>query len=136
MNKTTIMYWIFTSLFAFVMLGSAIPDILVAPEAVQGFKEIGYPAYLIPFLGWAKLLGVTAILIPGYPRVREWAYAGLIFDLSGAIYSVQSSGKPAGLWMPMLVIPLVGALSYFYYHRKQRAASMNTTHTLLEQTVA
>ena len=129
MKKTNITYWIFTGLFAFVMLGSAIPDILVVPMAVQGFKEMGYPAYLIPFLGWAKLLGVVAILLPGYPRLKEWAYAGLFFDLLGATYSVFSIGKPLSNWSPMLVIIGVGIGSYVFYHKKQEMVSRNSVTT-------
>lgn len=125
MRKTTITYWIATGLFAFFMLGSAIPDILIMPEAVQGFKEIGYPAYLIPFVGWAKALGVIAILVPGFPRLKEWAYAGLFYDIFGAIYSVASSNKPLAMWAPMLIIPLTGAISYVYYHKKSRNALAN-----------
>lgn len=121
MKKIKIIYWIFTGLFAFAMLGSAIPDIMVVPMAVQGFKEMGYPAYLIPFLGVAKLLGVIALLIPGFPRVKEWAYAGLFFDLLGATYSVYSIGKPLSAWIPMLVLVLVGAGSYIFYHKKAQA---------------
>ncbi len=121
MKKTKIAYWIFTGLFAFAMLGSAIPDIMVVPMAVQGFRELGYPTYLIPFLGVAKLLGVIAILVPGYPRIKEWAYAGLVFDLLGATYSVYSIGKAVSDWAPMLVILLVGAGSYVYYHKKLAA---------------
>lgn len=123
MKKTKIAYWIFTGLFLFFMLGSAIPDILVMPEAVQGFKEIGMPAYLIPFLGWAKLFGVIAILIPGFPRLKEWAYAGLFIDLAGATYAVSSSGKAIANWAPMLVIIGIGIGSYVYYHKKLRQSA-------------
>lgn len=122
MNKTKIAYWIFTGLFAFVMLGSAVPDILIGPMAVEGFRELGYPAYLIPFLGWAKLFGVVAILIPGLPRLKEWAYAGLFFDLLGATYSVASIGKSAGNWLPMLVFVGLGIGSYVFYHKRQQTA--------------
>jgi uncharacterized membrane protein YphA (DoxX/SURF4 family) len=121
MKKTNITYWILTGLFAFVMLGSAIPDIMVVPMAVQGFKEMGYPAYLIPFLGWAKLLGVVAILVPGFSRIKEWAYAGLVFDLLGATYSVANSGKTIADWSPMLVFLALGAGSYIFYHKRLKA---------------
>lgn len=126
MKKTTITYWILTGLFAFLMLGSAIPDILVVPMAVEGFRQIGYPAYLIPFLGWAKLFGVVAILVPGFPRIREWAYAGLFIDLLGATYSVLSIGKPVSAWSPMLVIIGVGVGSYVFYHKRQKMASQRS----------
>src|SRR6185369_8423353 len=87
MKKTKIAFWIITGLFSAFMLFSSIPDILVVPEAKAFMNNLGYPTYIIPFLGLAKLLGIIAILIPGYPRIKEWAYAGLFFDLIGATYS-------------------------------------------------
>ena len=122
MKKTKITYWVFTGLFSFLMLGSAIPDIFSARVAVEGFAKMGYPAYLLPFLGIAKLLGVLAILIPGnYPRIKEWAYAGLLFDLVGATYPILSNGQPASDWAFMF-LPLILAFgSYIFYHKMQRA---------------
>ena len=125
MKRTTILYWVLTSLFALPMLSSAIPDILVIPEAVQAFKQMGYPAYLLPFLGWAKLLGVIAILAPGWPRLKEWAYAGLFFDLLGASYSVFSIGQAP--WMLALVG--VGVGSYVFYHKKRHTAATTQVKT-------
>jgi hypothetical protein len=121
MKKTNVLYWTFTGLFAFFMLGSAIPDMMIAPIAVQGFKEMGYPLYLIPFLGYAKLLGVIAILVPGFPKIREWAYAGLMFDLCGAVYSIIALGAPAAQWAPVFIPILFGILSYAWYQRRQKA---------------
>jgi len=125
MKRTKIIYWILTGLFAFLMLGSAIPDIISAPVAVAGFKAMGYPAYLIPFLGIAKLLGVIAILIPGYPRIKEWAYAGLVIDLTGATYSIILSGAAASSWGPMALPLLLAAGYYIYYHKKLKTDSLN-----------
>jgi hypothetical protein len=125
MKKTKIIYWILTGLFAFLMLGSAVPDIISANIALEGFKAMGYPAYLVPFLGIAKLLGVIAILVPEYARIKEWAYAGLLFDLIGAIYSVISIGISPAEWLPMLVIIVLGLFSYVYYHRNLRLSSIN-----------
>ena len=56
-------------------------------------EGLGYPFYLIPFVGVAKVLGIIAILIPGFPGIKEWAYAGLFFDLVGATFSIYSSGE-------------------------------------------
>jgi len=117
-KKTKTIYWVLTGLFAFVMLGSAIPDIFSATLAVEGFKKIGYPAYLVPFVGVAKLLGSIVIQVPGYPRLKEWAYAGLIIDLTGATYSIMSSGAPSGNWIGMAVPLALAFGSYFYYHKK------------------
>jgi hypothetical protein len=121
MKKTKIAYWIFTSLFALLMLGSAIPDVLSSPEAVKGMHEgLGYPLYFIPFIGAAKILGAAAILIPGYSRIKEWAYAGLLFDLSGATYSIIASGQPAASWI-FMALPLgVGICAYIFYRKKAK----------------
>lgn len=119
-NKKTqgILYWVFTGLFSFFMLGSAIPDILSVEMAKQGFASIGLPAYLLPFLGWAKTAGVAAILIPGFAKIKEWAYAGLIFDLLGAMYCIAAAGKPASDWAGIILPLTIGFISYFYYRKK------------------
>jgi DoxX-like protein len=127
MKKTKIIYWIFTSLFAFMMLGSAIPDIFSVQIAVDGFKKIGYPVYLLPFLGIAKTAGVIAILVPGYARLKEWAYAGLVFDLLGATYSIIASGEPVGSWIGMILPLALAAGSYIYYHKKLKLSAAGTT---------
>lgn len=124
MKKTNIIYWIFTGLFAGLMLFSSIPDILLAPEAIAFMTQLGYPVYFMPFIGVAKLLGVIAILIPGFPKIKEWAYAGLIFDLIGAIYSVAAtSGITSGL--PLFIFVGFGVFSYIFYHKKLQAATVS-----------
>lgn len=121
MKKIKIFYWIFTILFAGFMFMSAVPDFLVMQLAVDGFKAMGFPAHLVPFLGVAKALGVIAILIPGFPRIKEWAYAGLIFDLIGAIYSLIMIHVPAADWVPVFLPLALGVLSYIFYHKKLKA---------------
>jgi hypothetical protein len=117
MKKTKITYWTITGLFAAFMIMTSIPDILVVPDAVTFMTHLGYPKYLIPFLGAAKLLGVVAILIPGFPRVKEWAYAGLFIDLAGATYSQLATAGPVAPVSFMLLPILLGALSYMFYHK-------------------
>lgn len=131
MKKTKIFYWIFTGLFSFLMLGSAIPDIISVPIAVEGFKQMGMPAYLLPFLGIAKTLGVIAILIPGFPRIKEWAYAGLVFDLIGATYSIMASGQPVSSWIGMILPLALAASSYIFYHRLVKLKNTNRYQTNL-----
>jgi hypothetical protein len=128
METTRIFYWIVTGLFAFVMLGSALPDIISHPMAVEGFTKIGLPTYLLPFVGIAKTLGVIAILIPGNYRVKEWAYAGLIYDLLGAVYSIAASGEPAINWAPIFIFIALGFASYFLYRKLQRATATGKQH--------
>jgi hypothetical protein len=120
MKKTKILYWIFTGLFAFLMLGSAIPNIISDPMSVEGFQRLRLPAYLLPFLGIAKAVGVVAILIPGYPRLKEWAYAGLVFDLVGATWAIAASGQPVQNWAFMPIPLALAAASYIFYHKKMK----------------
>ncbi|NHN30438.1 DoxX family protein [Paenibacillus agricola] len=125
MRKITIFYWIFTVLTVALMGIGAIPNLLSAPDGVVLFAHLGYPAYLQPFLGAAKLLGVVAILIPGFPRIKEWAYAGLVFDLTGAMYSFIAVGDPLIelAVFPIGYIVIIG--SYVLYHKRLRAASLS-----------
>jgi len=119
MKKINTIYWIITVLFGGFMMFSAIPDIIVVPDAVDFVStKLGYPEYIIPFLGVAKFLGVVAILVPGFPRIKEWAYAGLFFDLAGATYSgiCVDGFQLASLFM---VLPFTFLfLSYGLYHKR------------------
>lgn len=119
MKKINIIYWVFTGLFGFMMLGSAIPDILSSEIAVKGMHEgLGYPVYFIPFIGLAKALGVIAILVPGFNRLKEWAYAGFAFDLLGATYSIIASQGTSSQWGFMVMPLLLLVLSYTFYHKR------------------
>lgn len=121
MKTTRVIYWIFTILLSAFMALGAIPDVIQHPEAIAVFDHLGYPSYLLPFIGIAKLLGVVAILVPGFPRIKEWAYAGLFFDVTGALYSAIAIGDPPGTW----AFPLLGHVliigSYILYHKKAKA---------------
>lgn len=122
MKKTNTIYWIVTGLFAAFMTFTAIPDILMEPETVKFMINLGYPEYFIPFIGVAKVLGVLAILVPGFNRIKEWAYAGLFFDLVGAAYSVTAT---EGL-QPQIIFMLLPMaflfISYFLWHKKQKGS--------------
>src|SRR3954453_20316789 len=112
MKNTKILYWVFTGLFTAFMLFSSIPNIMVNQQSIDLFTQLGYPHYLIGFIGWMKLMGCIAILVPGFPRLKEWAYAGLFFDLLGATYSSLAA---AGFDPMLLVMVLpfgLEALSY------------------------
>jgi hypothetical protein len=128
MKRINILYWSFTGLFGAFMLFTAIPDVIVVPNAVEFVSnKLGYPQYIIPFLGLAKTLGVIAILIPGFPRIREWAYAGLFFDLLGATYSVTMvDGLQPGTLFMLLPFTLLG-LSYYYSHKRDHAVNTFTS---------
>jgi DoxX-like family len=116
-----IIYWVFTILFAGLMALSAIPNILTDEDSVKILHDIlGYPVYFISFIGVAKLLGVIAILIPGLNKIKEWAYAGLFFDLAGAIYSgIAVAGTVDPMMLTMLAWIVPGILSYIFWNKKQ-----------------
>lgn len=118
MRKIRILYWIVTGLMAAFMMTASIPDVLRIPDAVAVFTHLGYPTYLLPFIGIAKILAVITVLVPGFPRLKEWAYAGLVFDLVGALYSHLSVGDPPSSW----IFPIIGLLlvvgSYLLYRKK------------------
>lgn len=132
MKKINLIYWIATGLFAFVMFMSGVQNAMVNSASVELLTtKLGYPVYLIPFLGVAKILGSIVILIPGFPRLKEWAYAGLFFDLAGAAYSTVMAEDLHPAMLGMLVFFALFALSYIYYHKRQRAlaASVQTHHS-------
>ncbi|HEY4326856.1 MAG TPA: DoxX family protein [Mucilaginibacter sp.] len=128
MKRINIIYWICTGLVvAGIGIGS-IFDTISSTESVQIVRNLGYPDYLVPFLGIAKILGLVAIVVPGYPKLKEWAYAGITFDLLGASYSQMALGKPLvnliGITIPFV---LLGA-SYVFYHKKLNMTKANSDH--------
>lgn len=112
-----ILYWVFTFLFAALMLFSAIGGIKPTDQTIKIMHDgLGYPVYFISFISVAKLLGCIAILVPGFVRLKEWAYAGLFFDLAGAFYSgIAAGGKFDPLILTMLIWIIPGVLSYYYW---------------------
>lgn len=118
MKKLTITFWIVTSLMAaFILLGALI-DVSKSPDAVALINHLGYPAYFVPFIGTMKILGVIAVLIPGYFRIKEWAYAGLAFDTMGAMFSHISSGDGPDKWAPALLALILVLVSYLLYTKR------------------
>jgi uncharacterized membrane protein YphA (DoxX/SURF4 family) len=125
MKTINIIYWVSTILLALLMLSSAIPSIMNGPDSVKFMAHLGYASYVSPYLGVLKILGVIAIIVPGFPRIREWAYAGFTFDLMGALYSFIVTHEP---WKNLVLFPVFFAIlivSYIYWHKKLKA----TRHT-------
>lgn len=86
-NKKLIIYWAATALLSVGMLGSGIAQLVRAKEMTEIISHLGYPEYLMTILGVWKILGVTVILLPGFKLIKEWAYAGLFFTMTGALVS-------------------------------------------------
>jgi uncharacterized membrane protein YphA (DoxX/SURF4 family) len=91
-RRHVIAYWVTTALVVFELVLGGIWDVLRVPQARSVIERLGYPPYFLVILGIWKLLGAVALVIPGFPRLKEWAYAGVIFDLTGAVASLLASG--------------------------------------------
>lgn len=106
MNSKNTWYWITTAVLAFVLLSGGIAQLArLAPNA-RGMAALGYPPYVMTILGLWKIAGTLAILAPRLPRLKEWAYAGAFFDLTGAAASHAASGESAA----RIIIPAAFAL--------------------------
>jgi hypothetical protein len=114
MKRTKIIYWTTTILFAGFMLLTSIEYVMLSPETTDFITKLGYPAYIIPFLGIAKIAGSIAIVIPSFKKIKEWGYAGLFFDLIGATYSLIKVYGINPSMSFMLIIAGVGVASYIY----------------------
>jgi hypothetical protein len=122
-KTTNLIYWISTIVFAALMIFSAVGGLQPSQQAIQLMHDVlGYPVYFIQYISIAKLIGSIAIVVPGLHRtIKEWAYAGLFFDLAGAIYSgVASSNRFDPMMLTMIVWILPGVISYYYWHKKNR----------------
>jgi DoxX-like family len=118
-----LLYWVTTGLAAFTIAAIGAADLMRAPQVVAGVARLGYPAVLTSILGAWQLLGVAAILAPGLARLKEWAYAGFFYTLTGAAISHASAGDSIG----HIVFPLVllGLVISSYSLKSSRGAVVN-----------
>jgi hypothetical protein len=111
-NKT-IWYWIITGILSFCLFSGGLAQALQVKGVVEGFKPLGYPAYFISIIGVWKVLGIIAILMPGFKLLKEWAYAGLFFTMTGAVIShIASNDIHAQIIAPM-VFSIFTVLSWY-----------------------
>lgn len=96
----TISYWVTTGIVVFCMTGG-IFQLLGLKTTTEGIMRLGYPSYIIPALGLGKVLAILAILWPGFPRLKEWAYAGIFFNMMGA--TVSHVAHNDGAWIIVTV---------------------------------
>ena len=117
-RTTRIVYWTFTALFLVPQVWSAIQMLSRAPRMTETITELGYPLYLMTFLGTAKLLGAAAILLSDrWPTLKEWAYAGFTFDVIGAFVSHLAHGDSALIVSVPVLFLGAQLISYFSWHR-------------------
>ena len=113
-KKTKIIYWVATLWLSLGMLSTGVVQLVRMKEEVTRFEHLGYPVYFLTLLGVWKVLGVVAVLIPKFPVLKVWAYAGFIFAMSGAVFSHLATGDAAKeLFGPMLLLILTLVSWYF-----------------------
>ena len=105
-------YWAATGIAGFAFVVPGILNLIHFPHIAQDMAQLGYPAYVMDILGVWKIAGALTILSPGFPRLKEWAYAGMIFDLTGAAASRAFSGSEPVLMIVPLCIALIVAASW------------------------
>lgn len=114
MTKTSkIIYWISTAWLALGMLSTGIVQLLKVQKEVDLITNLGYPAYFLTLLGIWKILGVIAVLVPKFPLLKEWAYAGFFFAMSGAIFSHLVSGRATEIF-PSLLLLVLTVISWYF----------------------
>ncbi|MEO7729821.1 MAG: DoxX family protein [Kofleriaceae bacterium] len=102
-------YWLTTGLVALSMLSGGVTQVLHVAASVEGFVRLGYPLHFVTLLGLWKILGAVTLLAPKLPRLKEWAYAGITIDLTGAAFAWAAVGERDSMSNAgHIIVPLVG----------------------------
>jgi uncharacterized membrane protein YphA (DoxX/SURF4 family) len=108
LNPRLTAYWVTTVLTALVFLPGGVAYFFQPAPVIEGITHLGYPIYFLYILGVWKALGGIAVLIPKTPRLKEWAYAGMFFNLTGASASHAGTGDPMGdIVKPLVILCIV-----------------------------
>ena len=131
-KRNKIIYWIATLWLSLGMLATGLMQLSktvaegsVSPPGVYGIKQLGYPVYFLTILGIWKILGVVAVLIPKFPLLKEWAYAGFFFIMSGAIFSHIALGHSFKEIYPSLLLLVLTAVSWYFRPASRKLVLVN-----------
>lgn len=124
-KRNRIIYWIFTIWMALGMVSTAIVQLMKNKDELANFTTLGYPAYLMIIIGIWKLLGVITVLIPKQPLLKEWAYAGFFFVMSGAFVSHLIIGDTFGRTFPALLLLILVGISWYFRPADRKMSSLN-----------
>jgi hypothetical protein len=123
-KRKLIWYWIITVLLSFCIFFGGLAQALQLKEVLQGFKPLGYPTYFISLIGIWKVLGVIAILIPKFPLLKEWAYAGIFFTMTGAVISHIASDDIKVQIISPIVLAIFTVLSWYLRPASRKIVSV------------
>jgi len=121
-----IIYWIATIWLALGNVSTGLVQIFHGKEGQGGAEMIahlGYPAYVLTILGVWKMLGVVAVLVPKFPLIKEWAYAGFFFVMTGAIFSHIAVGDHASAMLPALLLLVLTVVSWYFRPESRKTIS-------------
>ena len=124
-KRDKIIYWISTLWLALGMTSTGLVQLLKTQEEVDRMTHLGYPVYLLTIIGVWKLLGTVAVLIPKFPLLKEWAYAGFFFNISGALFSHIASGSPMSDLFPPLLLLTLTAISWYFRPTDRKTISID-----------
>ena len=126
-KRDKIIYWIATIWLSLGMLSTGIVQLIHMKEEVDKMARLGYLPYFLTILGVWKVLGVIAILVPKFPLVKEWAYAGFFFLMSGAIVSHMAMGDEAKEYFGPSLLLVLTFLSWYFRPADRKIVSLNQT---------
>jgi hypothetical protein len=131
-KRNKIIYWISTVWLALGMLSTGILQLskaqaegALAPPGVYGIIHLGYPVYFLTLLGVWKILGVVALLIPRFPLLKEWAYAGFFFVMSGALFTHIACRDSFNEMYPALLLLILTMVSWYFRPANRKIISVN-----------
>jgi hypothetical protein len=113
-KRNKIIYWIATLWLALGMVSTAVVQLMKRKDEVDSIMRLGYPIYFLTIIGVWKILGVVAVLMPKFALVKEWAYAGFFFAMSGAAISHIASGDPMKEIFPSLLLIVLTVVSWYF----------------------
>lgn len=128
MSKTNkIIYWVATLWLSLGMVATGYVQLMKkgGQGGIDSIIHLGYPVYLLALLGILKILGVIAVLIPRYPLLKEWAYAGFIFMMTGAIYSHLAAGDKITEALPALLLLVLAVVSWYFRPADRKMVLVN-----------
>ncbi len=124
-KRKLLWYWIITAILSICIFSGGLAQAMQVKGVVQGFKPLGYPNYFISLIGIWKVLGIIAILIPNFKLLKEWAYAGLFFVMSGAVISHIASGDVSVKIIAPFLLAVFTILSWYLRPENKKIISVN-----------
>jgi uncharacterized membrane protein YphA (DoxX/SURF4 family) len=124
-KRNKIIYWVATLWLALGMVSTGIVQLMKIKEEVDMMNHLGYPIYFLTILGIWKILGAIAVLTPKFPTLKEWAYAGFFFTMSGAIFSHAALGDGAMEYFGPTLLLLLTAVSWYFRPAERKLVPAN-----------